>query len=167
MLVSIFLLIPLYFSIANAETTAETKIDYWHQLNKAADKHFAGIDVDIKFEIGTVEKNAFDDSETDQYGKLVFSVPLLSKDNRIKRNEEKRQFLKNGADLIREIEKAEKLIEQRKKYLVVLKKMDGEGGLEILDKIMTIQTEMIDFETNRDAAKRKLEGYLKCSENSE
>ena len=164
MLVSIFLLIPLYFSIANAETTSETKIDYWHQLNKAADKHFAGIDVDIKFEIGTVEKNAFDDSETDQYGKLVFSIPLLSKDNRIKRNSEKLKFLKNGADLIREIEQAEKLIEQRKKYLFALKKMDDEGGLEILNKIMTIQTEMIDFETKRDAAKRKLEGYLKCSE---
>ena len=48
--------------------------------------------------------------------------------------------------------------------MLSIKKMDDEGGLEILNKIMTIQTEMIDFETNRDAAKRKLEGYLKCSE---
>ena len=53
---------------------------------------------------------------------------------------------------------------QKKKYLVALKKMDNEGGLEILDKIMAIQTEMIDLETKRDAAKRKLEGYLKCSD---
>lgn len=111
-----------------------------------------------------MEKNAYDDSETDQYGKLVFSVPLLSKDSRIKREEEKRKFLKNGADLIREIEQSEKLLEQKKKYLVALKKMDNEGGLEILDKIMAIQTEMIDLETKRDAAKRKLEGYLKCSD---
>jgi hypothetical protein len=159
MLVSIFLLILLCCSIANAK-----EVDYWQQLNRAANEHFAGIDVDIKFEIGTVEKNAFDDSETDQYGKLIFSVPLLSKNSRIKRNSEKLQFLKNGADLICEIEKSEKLIEQRKKYLFALKKMDDEGGLEILNKIMTIQTEMIDFETKRDAAKRKLEGYLKCSE---
>jgi hypothetical protein len=159
-----FLVILLLCSIANAE---KTKIDYWQQLKHAADKHFAGIDVDIKFEIGTIEKNAFNDSETDQYGKLVFSVPLLSKERKIKRNSEKLKFLQNGADLIREIEKAEKLIEQKKKYLSLLKKMDGEGGLEILDKIMTIQTEMIDLETKRDAAKRKLEGYLQCSESSE
>lgn len=159
MLGLISLLILLCCSIAKAK-----EIDYWQQLNRSANEHFAGIDVDIKFEIGAVEKNAYDDSETDQYGKLVFSVPLLSKDSRIKREEEKRKFLKNGADLIREIEQSEKLLEQKKKYLVALKKMDNEGGLEILDKIMAIQTEMIDLETKRDAAKRKLEGYLKCSD---
>ena len=161
MLVSIFLLIPLCCSIVNA---ADTKIDYWQQLNRAADEHFSGIDVDIKFEIGTVEKNAFDDSDTDQYGKLVFSIPLLSKDSRIKREQAKRQFLKSGADLIREIEQAEKLIVQKKKYLVALKKMDDEGGIEMLDKIAGIQADIIKLETERAAAIRKLEGYLKCSD---
>ena len=159
MLVSIFLLILLNCSIVKAE-----KFDYWQQLKQSADKAFAGIDVDIKFEIGTVEKNAFDDSATDQYGKLIFSIPLLSKDNRIRREQEKRQFLKNGADLIREIEQAEKLIEQKKNYLSLLKKMDSEGGLEMLEKIMAIQADIIDLETKRDSAKRTLEGYLSCSE---
>ena len=158
MLVSIFLLILLNCSIVKAE-----KFDYWQQLKQSADKAFAGIDVDIKFEIGTVEKNAFDDSATDQYSKLIFSIPLLSKDNRIRREQEKRQFLKNGAELIREIDKAEKLIEQKKQYLSILKTMDGEGGLELLEKIMAVKKEMIELETERDAAIRTLEGYLQCS----
>ena len=166
MLMSIFLMILFHFSIGNAKENTK-EVDYWQQLNRAANEHFAGIDVDIKFEIGTVEKNAFDDSETDQYGKIIFSIPLLSKNNRIKREQEKRKFLKNGVDLIREIEKAKKLIEQKKKYLSILKKMDGEGGFELLEKIMAIQTKIIELETARDAAIRTLEGYLQCSKNSD
>jgi hypothetical protein len=163
-LVLIFLLTPLCCSTANAEFN---ELLYWKNLKKSADKCFAGIDFDIKFEIGSIEKNLLDDSETNQYGKLIFSVPLLSKDSKIKRSAEKIKFLESGSDLISEIEKAKKLITQKIKYLALLKKIDGEEGLEILEKIITIQTEIIELETNSNSAIRKLEGYFKCSEKLE
>jgi hypothetical protein len=163
-LVLIFLLTPLCCSTANAEFN---ELLYWKNLKKSADKCFAGIDVDIKFEIGSIEKDLLDVSETNQYGKLIFSVPLLSKDSKIKRNAEKIKFLENGSDLISEIEEAEKLIIQKIKYLALIKKINDEEGLEILDKIMTIQTEIVGLESKKNSAIRKLEGYFKCSEKLE
>ena len=160
----IFLLILLNCSIVDAKSITE---EYWVNLKKSADRCFSGIDFDVKFEIGTIEKNIMDDSATDQYGKLIFSVPLLSKQNKIKRSNDKIKFLEKGAELIQDVEVSGELIKQKNQYLKLVKKMGGEEGLEILEKVMKIQEAIINLESKKNAGVRKLEGYFKCSEKLE
>jgi hypothetical protein len=137
--------------------------EYWTALKQAAEECYSGFDLDIRFEAGARRSEEVD-YDTETYGKFVFSVPFLSKKDRMNTMAGKIAFLERGADLIREIEEAAALINQKRAYVQVLKKMGDTEGMEALDKAMEIREEIITLENRRNAAVRKFEGYLKCSD---
>ena len=156
-----FLMILLNCSIVRAD------VEHWKQLKAAVDnKCFSGIDLDLKFEAG-IKAQDEEDSDHETFSKIVLAIPLLSKTERIKRREAKREYIDRGITVIQEIEETEARMDTKCEYIRVLEKIGQEQGFESMKEIMTIQEEIDTLDAQHRAAERKLEGYLKCSEKLE
>jgi hypothetical protein len=138
--------------------------NYWWQLRKAADRCYSGFDLDVSLELGVRQNDEDINFDMERYGKFVLKAPMLSLEKRVHRNTGKIKFLESGVDLIRQIEEAEELIKQNKAYIELLEKIAYEEGVEVLEKAIKINAQVIELQNQRRAAIRKLEGYFNCCE---
>lgn len=137
-------------------------IEQWQKLKTAADRCYCGRDIDLKFEVGTIQNSVFDELESQQFGKIIFSLPLLSKEKSLQRDNSKRAFIDQGVELIQIIEATDQVIKQKNQYLTLLQKVENEEALVILEKVMAVRAEIIEIQTKRNAARQRLEGFFKC-----
>ena len=153
----IILLVLLFTQSAFADPT-----DQWQKLKTAADRCYCGRDIDLKFEVGTIQNSVFDELESQQFGKIIFSLPLLSKEKSLQRDNSKRAFIDQGVELIQIIKATDQVIKQKNQYLTLLQKVENEEALVILEKVMAVRAEIIEIQTKRNAARQRLEGFFKC-----
>ena len=134
--------------------------DYWTRLNQAADECFTGKDVKVTVG-GGVEQRTFDNgSKTAPYAELKFSVPLYSSRDRRTQAQERATFLEHGADLVREIDKAESRLKIKTEEAGVLKAAMMQEGLQAIKSYFEIRQQIADTKADIRACRKKLEGWF-------
>ena len=91
------LLVSIVFLILVISSFGKTGNEYWNELQKVANKRYSGIAGDVSVEV-TV------DETKEGSGSMTLKVPIYSKQDKISMAENKESFLKDGADLIEEMQ---------------------------------------------------------------
>ena len=134
--------------------------DYWVRLNQAADQCFTGRDVKVTVG-GGVEQRSFDSgSRTAPYAELRISVPLYASGERRKQARERATFLEHGADLVRELDKAEGRLRIKMEEARVLKAAMMQEGLKAIRSYFEIRQQIADTRADIRACRKKLEGWF-------
>ena len=142
-------IVPALFIILSLLSTSANAGDQWEALRKRADELYGGLDISATIRTGyqaNTGLTSLDDLETKTgpYGKFEIEMPLYSKADRIKSKQEKTEFLKQGAVLIRQINEnteSVKLLKSKADVLQAVMKDDGAKGIEayynVLQEIST------------------------------
>lgn len=134
--------------------------DYWSRLNQAADECFTGRDVRVTVG-GGVEQRTFDNgSKTAPFAELKFSVPLYSSRDRRSQARERATFLEHGADLVRDMDKAEARLRIKLEEARVLKAAMMQEGLQAIRSYFDIRQQIEETRADIRACRKKLEGWF-------
>jgi len=158
--------VPALFIILSLFSTSAKAGDQWDALRKRADELYGGLDISAKIRTGyqaNTGLTSLDDLETKTgpYGKFEIEMPLYSKADRIKSKTEKTEFLKQGAELIRQINEnteSVKLLKSKADVLQAVMKDDGAKGIEAYYNVLQ---EISTKENLVKEAQMKLEAMLK------
>ncbi len=142
--------------------------DDWARLQQKADEIYGGWDITVKVKTGLQANSglSFQDdvatsTDAGPYGRFEITAPLYSKNDRIKNKLDKTDFLKQGAELIRQInENAEsvKILESKANVMKAVMKDEGVKGIEAYyDVLQEISAKEIFIKE----AQMKLEAMLK------
>ncbi len=125
----------IIMSLISAEISAG---DQWTALRKKADELYSGFDISAKIRTGYQANSglsSLDDLETQTgpYGKFEIEMPLYSKADRIRTKLDKTEFLKQGAELIRQVDEnteSVKILESKADVMKAVMKDEGVKGIE-------------------------------------
>lgn len=141
--------------IYSEEIKIEGNQDYWTCLKKRAEELYCGLD--MEFDISAAIAKQTDD-ETE--GEIKLSIPLYSSSEKRAKKEEKRDYLNKGAELIREIEINQKMIEFLRDQEKIKKATMYEDGAKGTEAYFRIVQEIVEKEAGIREAERKLESLL-------
>lgn len=156
----------LLISLSLFSTRANAGGDQWDALRKRADELYGGIDISAKIRTGYQANTGLTsldelETKTGPYGKFEIEMPLYSKADRIKSKMEKTDFLKQGAELIRQINEnteSVKLLKSKADVVQAVMKDDGVKGIEAYYNVLQ---EISTKENLIKEAQMKLEAMLK------
>lgn len=162
------LLLSVSLNCFAEQVKPDTKETRWNQLKSACQKCYGGWDYDVDFSFGARERFSDQETKTEPYGSVTVKIPLLSKDNRIKRKESMRSYLKEGSTYISIIESSETSIKLYSEHIESLQKLakqilpdDGiQSAQGLLEKITSMREKILDVQSKREEAMLKLEGHL-------
>ena len=121
------LLVSIVFLILVISSFGKTGNEYWSELQKVANKRYSGIAGDVSVEV-TV------DETKEGSGSMTLKVPIYSKQDKISMAENKESFLKDGADLIEEMQNCDVKITSLGKQMKLMKAiMSDEGTSAVKD----------------------------------
>jgi hypothetical protein len=151
--------LSLFFTSANAG-------DQWDQLRNRADELYGGFDISAKIRTGyqaNTGLNSLDDLETKSgpYGKFEIEMPLYSKADRIRNNLDKTAFLKQGAELIRQINENTESVKLLKSKADVMQAVMKDEGVKGIEAYYNVLQEISTKENLVKEAQMKLEAMLK------
>jgi len=142
-------------SICNASDN-----DYWTQLNDAANRCFLGIDTKVLVGAG-IEHRVFESrSRTAPYAEIKLEVPLYSaKDRRIQRRS-KAKFLEHGADLLKDLTKAQARYDVLLEEAKILKDVMIQSGLSGIKEFFEIKQQVASTKAEIEVCRKKLEAWV-------
>lgn len=137
--------------------------DYWSQLKKVADECFTGRNFTVTVG-GGIEQRTFDNgSTTAPYAQLKMEVPLYSSKEIRSQKQAKAKFLEHGAELIRDLNKAQERLKIKKEEAEVLKTAMMQEGLQGIRTYFSIREEIENTRAEITSHRQKLEGwFLSC-----
>jgi len=140
--------------------------DPWDALRKQADELYGGFDISAKVRTGYQANsglNSLNDLETKSgpYGKFEIEMPLYSKADRIKNKQDKTEYLKRGAELIKQIDENTHGVEILKSKADVLKAVMKDEGVKGIEAYYNVLQEIATKESLIKEAQLKLEAMLK------
>jgi len=131
--------------------------EYWERLKVQSDKLFKGLDINFDVSVGAYQD---EDNEQDYKGEIKVTVPLFSKEEKIKKQNEKMTFLDKGADLINELEINIEKIKILKEKENIFKTIMMEEGIKSIDAYHNTKLERKKVEADIDKIIKKLEVML-------
>lgn len=140
--------------------------DQWDALRKRADELYGGVDISAKIRTGYQANTGLTsldelETKTGPYGKFEIEMPLYSKADRIKSKLDKTEFLKQGAELIRQVNEnteSVKILKGKADIMQVVMKDEGVKGIEAYYNVLQ---EISTKENLIKEAQMKLEAMLK------
>ncbi len=153
----------IILSLLSSEVTAG---DPWDALRKKADELYSGFDISAKVRTGYQANsglNSLDDLETKSgpYGKFEIEMPLYSKADRIRTKLDKTEFLKQGAELIRQINENTESVKILKGKADVMQAVMKDEGVKGIEAYYNVLQEISTKENLVKEAQMKLEAMLK------
>lgn len=134
--------------------------DYWVRLHVVADECFSGYDAKVVIG-GGIEQRTFDSgSKTAPFAEIKFSVPLYSAKDIRAQKQAKAKFLEHGADLIRDLEKAQNRLKVKMEEARVMKTAMMQEGLSGIRAYFAIKEEIEETKAEIRAYRHKLEGWF-------
>ena len=153
-------MLALMFLMMFASVSACRAEDYWVTLHVVADSCFTGRDTKVVVG-GGIEQRTFDNgSTTAPFAEIKFEVPLYSAKDRRTQRQAKAKFLEHGADLIRDLKKAESRLKVKREEAEVLKTAMMQEGLSAIRAFFTLKEEIEETKAEITAYKHKLEGWF-------
>lgn len=140
--------------------------DQWEALRKRADELYSGVDISAKIKTGyqaNTGLTSLDDLETKTgpYGKFEIEMPLYSKADRIRNKLDKTEFLKQGAELIRQINENTESVKILKGKADVMQAVIKDEGVKGIEAYYNVLQEISTKENLVKEAQMKLEAMLK------
>ena len=154
------------FIVLSLITADISAADQWAELRKRADELYSGFDISVEIRTGYQANSgltSLDDLETQTgpYGKIEIEMPLYSKTDRIRTKLDKTEYLKRGAEFIRQIDEnteGVKILKSKANVMKAVMKDEGVKGIEAYyDVLQDISTK----ESLIKEAQMKLEAMLK------
>jgi len=127
---------------------------YWQQIRKIAAEQFAGMDMELavspSYKIGG-------DDEGVSFGA---TIPLYSKEKKLARNKAARNFLDEGAKLCAQLEEALRTYLIYQQAYSNYEMLAQDEGSDILDKLVTVQVNIVKQEALITQSHRQLQGFI-------
>lgn len=154
------------FIILSLLSSNVTAGDPWDALRKQADELYGGFDISAKVRTGYQANSgltSLNDLETKSgpYGKFEIEMPLYSKADRIKNKLDKTEYLKRGAELIKQIDENTHGVEILKSKADVLKAVMKDEGVKGIEAYYNVLQEIATKESLIKEAQLKLEAMLR------
>ncbi len=128
--------------------------EYWKQVKARADIIYKGMDMNFTLNLSM-------DSEDNKGGKVSLTVPLYSSSDKRGKADEKRSFLKEGADLIKDYEVNANIIGVLEEEIKLKKATMYEEGAAGIEAFIKLQSSLVEAKAGKTEAERKLEAMLK------
>lgn len=132
--------------------------EYWNQIKVRADKIYRGVDMNFTFNLSVGESEGTNDGVE---SKASITVPLFSSSENRAKAEEKRSFLKEGAELVKQFEVSVNIIEVLEEELKLKKATMYEDGATGIESFIKLKSSLIEAKATRTEVERKLEAMLK------
>lgn len=127
---------------------------YWRKLRAIAARDFSGMD--LEFTLNTTWQ-----AEGENKGPGVgWSVPLYSKEKRLKRREAAESFLRRGAELIGRLEAALRSRDVYSESLRFVKARARDDGIEMITKYQELRLKIIEEESMITRYHRELQALI-------
>jgi len=153
-------LLTFVIALACSQGQAHCQEDYWQALRTAAEDCYSGTDLKVTLG-GGIEQRTFDSgSKTAPYAQLKLEVPLYAASERRSQKQEMGRFLEHGADIIRDLRKAEGRLEVKREEARVLRQAMIQGGLQGIRDFFAIKAEIAETRAEIDAYRKKLRGWI-------
>ncbi len=154
------------FIVLSLITADISAADQWADLQNRADELYGGFDISAKIKTGYQANSGFtslEDLETNTgpYGKLEIEMPIYSRADRIKSKLDKTDFLKQGAELIRQIDENTDSIKILKGKADVMKSVMKDDGVKGIEAYYAVLQDISSKENLIKEAQMKLEAMLK------
>ena len=146
------------FMILAGNLFCTSSAEYWSQLKKKADKIYKGMDMNFTLNLSMAD---YSDTEDNKGGKVSVSVPLYSSSDKRGKADEKRTFLKEGADLIKDYEVNANIIGVLEEQIKLKKATMYEEGAAGIEAFIKLQSSLVEAKAGKTEAERKLEAMLK------
>ena len=132
--------------------------EYWKQVKARADIIYKGMDMNFTLNLSMAD---YEDSEDNKGGKISLTVPLYSSSDKRGKEDEKRSFLKEGADLIKDYEVNANIIGVLEEEIKLKKATMYEEGAAGIEAFIKLQSALVEAKAGKTEAERKLEAMLK------
>ena len=159
-------IVPAFFIILSLLSTRAHAGDPWDELRKRADELYSGVDISAKIRTGYQANSGFNslqdlETNTGPYGKLEIEMPLYSRADRRRNRLDKTEYLKQGAELIRQINENTESITILKGKADVMKAVMKDEGVKGIEAYYDVLQEISTKENLIKEARMKLEAMLK------
>jgi hypothetical protein len=159
-------IVPAFFIILSLLSARANAGDQWEALRKRADELYSGFDISAKIRTGyqtNTGLTSLDELETNSgpYGKFEIEMPLYSKADRIRTKLDKAEFLKQGAELIRQIDENTESVKILKSKADVMKAVMKDEGVKGIEAYYDVLQDIATKENLIKEARMKLEAMLK------
>lgn len=144
--------------VSNSKEFSE---QYWEKLKEKAEKIYGGYNYELNLNIGNCYSLEKKDENNESRIGVEFSIPLLSKNEKIDKKERKTEFLEKGAKYIEIIENNRKQIDVLKEKEIFLKENMKEYGIEGINGYYECRTETAKKTAEIKSAEREIEAMLK------
>lgn len=138
------------------------EVDNWERLKKRADEIYNGYS--LQFDIyGNSSVESSDEGKADTNGSagISFKVPLYSKEERMRSQTRKMDFLKRGSELLQTIEVNRGIIVQLREKERLLKSVMGDQGLQGIEAYYACKRDIAERESTVKSAEREFEILVK------
>jgi phospho-N-acetylmuramoyl-pentapeptide-transferase len=151
-------LIKVSFMILAGNIFCTSSAEYWKQVKARADIIYKGMDMNFTLNLSMAD---YEDSEDNKGGKVSVTVPLYSSSDKRGKADEKRAFLKEGADLIKDYEVNTNIIGVLEEQIKLKKATMYEEGAAGIEAFIKLQSSLVEAKAGKTEAERKLEAMLK------
>ena len=155
LLISLLLLMPSEAGAAD---------DWWQRIQSASTECFSGRKFKIELSTGAGLRSLGDRVKSGPFAEVRLTVPLWDKKMRQQEKQELGSFLEHASQILGELQQAEALIRVKRQHAQVLQEsllQDGQNGIS---SFFEIQAQIAILKTTKEAAERKLEGFVMACE---
>ena len=149
----------IFISVIVGISVQGAEIDNWEKLKKRADEIYDGYSFNFEVSAGTGLNGESGKSETN--AGLAFKVPIYSKEERLRSQSRKMEYINKGGELLKTIESNKVIILQLKEKERLLKTIMGEQGVAGINAYYECKREIAERESNIKSAEREFEIILK------